>query len=194
VYSIKQCQLALKSKVKGRIECLKINSISEHNSHSEERSLAWNSLSTLDSNRVPGEFMAIRNAENIEKIFWDIIINDILVHLSTIAKHLYSDIMETRAGLKNQISRFIFGSKNPQKQPSPISRYSVIEDSTFERTNDPDYKYDCDSMESRIRRLADWLYLMRDFDLACDFYKMVLSDYKRDKAKHYIASTAVGLE
>jgi hypothetical protein len=99
--------------------------------------------------------------------------------------------MEARAGIKNQISRFIFGNKNTQKQTASVSQYSIIEDYAYDRPNDPDFKYDCDCMEARIRRLADWLYLMRDFDLACDFYKMVLSDYKKDKAKHYIASTAV---
>lgn len=48
-------------------------------------------------------------------------------------------------------------------------------------------------MESQIRVLADYAFMLRDYDLALANYRLLSSDYKTDKAWKRYAGVQVGV-
>ncbi len=48
--------------------------------------------------------------------------------------------------------------------------------------------YRCDTVESQARLLADSLFLIKDYETALSFYRLVRDDFKMDKAMVYYAS------
>lgn len=48
-------------------------------------------------------------------------------------------------------------------------------------------------MESQIRVLADYAFMLRDYDLALQNYRLLSSDYKTDKAWKRYAGVQVSL-
>ncbi|ETO26636.1 hypothetical protein RFI_10498 [Reticulomyxa filosa] len=47
--------------------------------------------------------------------------------------------------------------------------------------------YGLDSIESAIRQLADLSFIMQQYELALEHYKLAINDYKSDGAKNYLA-------
>jgi hypothetical protein len=130
--------------------------------------------SSASSSSNKGLYCTAEDASVLEKSLWDIIVNGVFLKLAETTKHLYGEIAKNRQGAFNQFKNMFRSRPN---DPTLVL--------------DPDFKYEADSIESQIKRLADWLFLMHDYGLALDHYNMVWGDYKTDKAKHYLASTSV---
>lgn len=57
----------------------------------------------------------------------------------------------------------------------------------------PCSRYTFSSIESQIRVLGDYAFMLRDYELALSNYRLISTDYKLDKAWKRFAGTQVGL-
>lgn len=97
-------------------------------------------------------------------VLWDIVHNHILSHISATCANLQDHITETRSGFKNQF-KYFFGRKPPPD--AKVQHGTKL--------------YQHDSIESKIRLMADLAFLVQNYSVAADYYKMVMSDFKSNE-------------
>ncbi|KAL3692120.1 hypothetical protein R1sor_005771 [Riccia sorocarpa] len=112
-----------------------------------------------------GRFITQADVEELTDFVLDIAVKHILPTMELKVRTLYQQVAATRKGLKNQIKN-LWWRKGKDEVPDVA--------------NGPQYTYN--SIESQIRVLGDYAFMLRDYELALSNYRLLSSDYKMDKA------------
>ncbi|CAM6094407.1 unnamed protein product [Calypogeia fissa] len=105
------------------------------------------------------------DTEELTDFVLDISVKHIIPSMEVKIRTLYQQVSATRKGLKNQIKN-LWWRKGKDDVPDV--------------SNGPLYTYS--SPESQIRVLADFAFMLHDYELALSTYRLLSSDYKTDKA------------
>ncbi|KAH9302441.1 hypothetical protein KI387_014024 [Taxus chinensis] len=119
--------------------------------------------SSLD--RILGRFLSKSDVEEMNEFMQDLSVKHIIPYMEQKIRSLNQQVLATRRGLKNQIKNLWWRKGK---------------DDTSDVSNGPLYTFS--SIESQIRVLGDYAFMLRDYELALSNYRLLSSDYKIDKA------------
>lgn len=109
------------------------------------------------------KLMTMQDIEYISIMVDELVSNGVVPHLERKIKHINNTIVQSKKGFKYKLSSWL--SKKPTKEESSTSGGST---------------------EMQIRRMADYAFMLRDYDTALSCYKLISSDFKSNKSyKHY---------
>ncbi|GKY94633.1 hypothetical protein MPSEU_000428800 [Mayamaea pseudoterrestris] len=121
-----------------------------------------------------GKCLSVSDRVVIRKYLAAMVTNALLPALERRVADLNAIVSDRKKGVKNVLKSFWRGGSR------------VKDDEVAASPSRSDVRYRFDSIESQSRLLADTLFLMRDYDAAQGFYRLVKDDYKQDKAHgHY---------
>ncbi|KAJ3669964.1 hypothetical protein LUZ60_010288 [Juncus effusus] len=150
----------------GQNECkmLCINSLRESDGNNNQVLwLPYRNYGLLDHDKP-----CCLNSDDINQIrdfMQDLASNHIIPCLEQKIRLLNQQVSATRKGLRNQIKNLW---------------WRKAKDDLPEAPNGPIYTFS--SMESQIRLLGDYAFMLRDYELALSNYRLLSTDYKLDKA------------
>ncbi|KAK4419448.1 hypothetical protein Salat_2357700 [Sesamum alatum] len=136
----------------------------------EHQGTLWASYkNSISNNKQYGCFLNADDIEELRSTMHDFSSKHIIPHMELKIRVLNQQISATRRGFRNQI-RNLWWRKGKDDAP--------------ENANGPMYTFS--SIESQIRVLGDYAFMLRDYELALSNYRLISTDYKLDKAwKHY---------
>jgi hypothetical protein len=102
-----------------------------------------------------------------------------LRHLEQKVRSLGVVVGEKRKGLRNQLKTWWGGGGKGGKERDGV----IMKDGLV-------VQYRNNSIEFQIMQLADFQFLLRDYENALQHYKMALGDFKADNATAYMAATS----
>ncbi|XP_075101206.1 uncharacterized protein LOC107825691 isoform X2 [Nicotiana tabacum] len=114
-------------------------------------------------------FLSSDDLDELEKFIQDLASKHIIPHMEQKIRLLNQQVSATRKGFRNQIKN-LWWRKGKEDTP--------------ENPAGPMYTFS--SIESQIRVLGDYAFMLHDYELALSNYRLLSTDYKLDKAwKHY---------
>ncbi|KAK2968934.1 hypothetical protein RJ640_003621 [Escallonia rubra] len=121
------------------------------------------------SDASPGQrlgcFLSMEDLDELTDIMQDLSSKQIIPHMEQKIRVLNQQVSATRKGFRNQIKNLWWRKGK---------------DDTPENNNGPMYTFS--SIESQIRVLGDYAFMLRDYELALSNYRLLSTDYKLDKA------------
>ncbi|KAK3031415.1 hypothetical protein RJ639_036156 [Escallonia herrerae] len=121
------------------------------------------------SDASPGQrlgcFLSMEDLDELTDIMQDLSSKLIIPHMEQKIRVLNQQVSATRKGFRNQIKNLWWRKGK---------------DDTPENNNGPMYTFS--SIESQIRVLGDYAFMLRDYELALSNYRLLSTDYKLDKA------------
>ncbi|KAF5747759.1 Tetratricopeptide repeat (TPR)-like superfamily protein isoform 1 [Tripterygium wilfordii] len=116
-----------------------------------------------------GCFLNIDDFNEIKDFAHELSSKHIIPYMEEKIRVLNQQVSATRKGLRNQIKNLWWRKGKEEIQDSPNAAM-----------------YTFSSIESQIRVLGDYAFMLRDYELALSNYRLISTDYKLDKAwKHY---------
>ncbi|KAG5043966.1 hypothetical protein JHK87_007881 [Glycine soja] len=112
-----------------------------------------------------GCFLNIDDINEIKDLMQDLASKHIIPNMEQKIRVLNQQVSATRKGFKNQIKN-LWWRKGKEDGADSL--------------NGP--TYDFNSIESQIRVLGDYAFMLRDYELALSNYRLISTDYKIDKA------------
>ncbi|MED6134529.1 hypothetical protein PIB30_037742 [Stylosanthes scabra] len=112
-----------------------------------------------------GRFLNIDDINEIKNLMHNLSSKHIIPSMEQKIRELNQQVSATRKGFKNQIKNLWWRKGKEDGADSP---------------NGPMYNYS--SIESQIRVLGDYAFMLRDYELALSNYRLISTDYKIDKA------------
>ncbi|XP_048126921.1 trafficking protein particle complex subunit 8 [Rhodamnia argentea] len=112
-----------------------------------------------------GGFLNIDDFNEIKKLTQDLASKHVIPYMEEKVRVLNQQVSATRKGFKNQIKN-LWWRKGKEDTP--------------DASNGPVYTFS--SIESQIRVLGDYAFMLRDYELALSNYRLISTDYKLDKA------------
>nr|GEV78526.1 trafficking protein particle complex subunit 8 isoform X1 [Tanacetum cinerariifolium] len=112
-----------------------------------------------------GRLLNNKDIDEIRNFVRDLSSKDIIPYMEQKVRVLNQQVSATRKGFRNQIKN-LWWRKGKEDTPDPQS----VGQYTF------------NSIESQIRVLGDYAFMLRDYDLAMSNYRLLSTDYKLDKA------------
>lgn len=112
-----------------------------------------------------GCFLNIDDFNEIKDLMQDFSSKHIIPHMEQKIRVLNQQVSVTRKGFRNQIKN-LWWRKGKEDTP--------------DASNGPMYTFS--SIESQIRVLGDYAFMLRDYELALSNYRLLSTDYKLDKA------------
>ncbi|KAG4928503.1 hypothetical protein JHK85_054989 [Glycine max] len=139
----------------------------------------WASYIT-DASPTPSQdlgcFLNIDDINEIKDLMQDLASKYIIPNMEQKIRLLNQQVSATRKGFKNQIKN-LWWRKGKEDGADSL--------------NGP--TYDFNSIESQIRVLGDYAFMLRDYELALSNYRLISTDYKIDKAwKRYAGVQKLG--
>ncbi|XP_077245173.1 tetratricopeptide repeat (TPR)-like superfamily protein isoform X2 [Tasmannia lanceolata] len=126
----------------------------------------WASYETDASlSRDIGSFLDINDLNEMKDLMLDLSSKHIIPHIEQKIRILNQQVSATRRGFKNQIKNLWW--RKGKEDASDAS-------------NGPMYTFS--SIESQIRALGDYAFMLRDYELALSNFRLLSTDYKLDKA------------
>ncbi|GAB4857152.1 hypothetical protein Ancab_015062 [Ancistrocladus abbreviatus] len=126
----------------------------------------WNSVKVDASITLHiGCFLSDGDIDEIKLLMQDLSTKHIIPHMEQKIRMLNQQVSATRKGFRNQIKN-LWWRKGKEDAP--------------DTSNGPVYTYN--SIESQIRVLGDYAFMLRDYELALSNYRLISTDYKLDKA------------
>ncbi|OVA02018.1 TRAPP III complex [Macleaya cordata] len=125
--------------------------------------LPYETDTSLDQH--PGCFLNIDDLNEMKDLMQDLSSKHIIPYMEQKIRVLNQQVSATRKGFRNQIKNLWWrkGKEDTQDAPSgPMYTFS--------------------SIESQIRVLGDYAFMLRDYELALSNYRLLSTDYKLDKA------------
>ncbi|KAI4369129.1 hypothetical protein MLD38_017613 [Melastoma candidum] len=111
------------------------------------------------------------DSNEIKDLMHDLASKDIIPYMEEKVRLLNQQVSSTRKGFRNQLKN-LWWRKGKEDLPDASSG--------------PVYTFS--SLESQIRVLGDYAFMLRDYELALSNYRLISTDYKLDKAwKRYAA-------
>lgn len=113
-----------------------------------------------------GRFLNNEDMDELKDFVRDLSSKDIIPNMEQRIRVLNQQVSATRKGFRNQIKNLWWrkGKEDPPENQSVNNMY------TF------------NSIESQIRVLGDYAFMLRDYELALSNYRLLSTDYKLDKA------------
>jgi len=140
-----------------------INSSTEAGGSNAENS--WLPYKALGLNNHDGScFLSVDDLNEIKDFMQDFVSNHIIPYMEQKIRVLNQQVAQTRKGFRNQIKNLWWRKR----------------DDVPEASNGPMYTFT--SIESQIRVLGDFAFMLRDYELALSNYRLLATDYKLDKA------------
>ncbi|GMH29958.1 hypothetical protein Nepgr_031801 [Nepenthes gracilis] len=132
----------------------------------ENENNPWSSYN-LDASLAQhlGCFLSVDDIDEIKLLIQDLSAKHIIPHMEQKIRILNQQVSSTRKGFRNQIKN-LWWRKGKEDAP--------------DTPNGPVYTYN--SIESQIRVLGDYAFMLRDYELALSNYRLISMDYKLDKA------------
>ncbi|XP_068668294.1 uncharacterized protein [Aristolochia californica] len=116
-----------------------------------------------------GHFLDINDLNELKDLMQDLASKHVIPYMEQKVRMLNQQVSATRKGFRNQIKN-LWWRKGKEDTP--------------DAPNGPMYTFS--SIESQIRVLGDYAFMLRDYELALSNYRLLSTDYKLDKAwKHY---------
>ncbi|XP_043712997.1 trafficking protein particle complex subunit 8 isoform X2 [Telopea speciosissima] len=112
-----------------------------------------------------GCLLNVNDVSEIKDLMQDLSSKHIIPHMEQKIRVLNQQVSATRKGFRNQI-RNLWWRKGKEEAP--------------DAHNGPMYTFS--SIESQIRVLGDYAFMLRDYELALSNYRLLSTDYKIDKA------------
>ncbi|WVZ06097.1 hypothetical protein V8G54_019443 [Vigna mungo] len=139
----------------------------------------WASYIT-DSSSSPtqdvGCFLNMDDIDEIKVLMQDLSSKHIIPNMEQTIRILNQQVSATRKGFRNQIKN-LWWRKGKEDGADSL--------------NGPSYNFN--SIESQIRVLGDYAFMLRDYELALSNYRLISTDYKIDKAwKRYAGVQKLG--
>ncbi|CAL5194328.1 unnamed protein product [Lathyrus oleraceus] len=116
-------------------------------------------------NQDLGCFLSIDDINEIKDLMQDLSSKHIIPNMEQKIRLLNQQVSATRKGFKNQIKN-LWWRKGKEDGVDSL--------------NGPTYNFN--SIESQIRVLGDYAFMLRDYELALSNYRLISTDYKIDKA------------
>ncbi|KAF8709998.1 hypothetical protein HU200_029722 [Digitaria exilis] len=140
-----------------------INSSTEADGSNADNS--WLPYKALGLNNHEGTcFLSMDDLNEIKDFMQDFASNHIIPYMEQKIRVLNQQVATTRKGFRNQIKNLWWRKR----------------DDVPEAPNGPMYTFT--SIESQIRVLGDFAFMLRDYELALSNYRLLATDYKLDKA------------
>jgi hypothetical protein len=124
-------------------------------------------------NREGTCFLSTDDLNEIKDFMQDFASNHIIPYMEQKIRVLNQQVATTRKGFRNQIKNLWWRKR----------------DDVPEAPNGPMYTFT--SIESQIRVLGDFAFMLRDYELALSNYRLLATDYKLDKAWKRFAGVQV---
>ncbi|XP_056158756.1 uncharacterized protein LOC115671467 isoform X2 [Syzygium oleosum] len=112
-----------------------------------------------------GCFLNIDDFNEIKNLMQDLASKHVIPYMEEKVRVLNQQVSATRKGFRNQIKN-LWWRKGKEDTP--------------DASNGPVYTFS--SIESQIRVLGDYAFMLRDYELALSNYRLISTDYKIDKA------------
>ncbi|KGN59220.1 trafficking protein particle complex subunit 8 [Cucumis sativus] len=150
----------------GSNDCQLLCINSSHDGHIERQDDPW-SLFKPDASigKQLGCFLSNEDLIEIRELMQELSSKHIIPYMEQKIRELNQQVSATRKGFRNQIKNLWWRKGKDDAVDSP---------------NGPTYTYN--SIESQIRVLGDYAFLLRDYELALSNYRLISTDYKLDKA------------
>ncbi|OMO68610.1 Tetratricopeptide-like helical [Corchorus olitorius] len=145
-------------------QLLCINSSQDGQIHHEENPWAPFKSDALPSDNI-GCFLNIDDLNEIKDLMQELSSKHIIPYMEQKIRVLNQQVSATRKGFKNQIKNLWWRKGKEDALDSP---------------DGPVYTFS--SVESQIRILGDFAFMLRDYELALSNYRLISTDYKLDKA------------
>lgn len=150
--------------------CCRLLCINSSKDGSEEHENLWAAYKTDIS---PGQqlccFLSADDLDELKKFVHDLSSKHIIPHMEQKIRVLNQQVSATRKGFRNQIKNLWWRKGKDDAPENPAG---------------PTYTFS--SIESQIRVLGDYAFMLHDYELALSNYRLLSTDYKLDKAwKHY---------
>eukprot|EP01114_Cavostelium_apophysatum_P009903 TRINITY_DN2322_c0_g2_i1.p1 TRINITY_DN2322_c0_g2~~TRINITY_DN2322_c0_g2_i1.p1 ORF type:complete len:1266 (+),score=437.02 TRINITY_DN2322_c0_g2_i1:149-3946(+) len=129
-----------------------------------------------------GNFLSPEDLNGIELFTRELVFKSLVPNMERTVRSLNETVDSSRKGLSNKLNRWIFG-KNKQQQP--VKEKQVIESSDPTSAN---ITYPIGSVENSQKKLADYLFMLQDYQEALNVYKNASKDYMNDKSWKYYAA------
>ncbi|XP_017615074.1 uncharacterized protein LOC108460192 isoform X2 [Gossypium arboreum] len=112
-----------------------------------------------------GHFLKLDDLNEIKNLMQELSSKHIIPYMEQKIRLLNQQVSSTRKGFRNQFKN-LWWRKGKED--------------ALDTTNGP--VYTCSSIESQIRVLGDYAFMLRDYELAVSSYRLISTDYKLDKA------------
>ncbi|KAG0593829.1 hypothetical protein M758_UG023200 [Ceratodon purpureus] len=117
------------------------------------------------SKKRPGLFLNKSDVSAISDFVLDLTLKQIIPYMEQTIRMLNQQVLATRRGFRNQFKNLWW--RKGKEETSDVQAGG---------------QYIFSSTESQIRVLADYAFMLRDYDLALQNYRLLSSDYKTDKS------------
>lgn len=126
----------------------------------------WDTYENSNSASQPlGCFLTADDLMEVKTFMQDLSSKHIIPYMEQKIRDLNQQVSATRKGFRNQIKSLWWRKGKEDTQDAP---------------NGPMYTFS--SIESQIRVLGDYAFMLRDYELALSNYRLLSTDYKIDKA------------
>ncbi|XP_007028000.2 PREDICTED: trafficking protein particle complex subunit 8 isoform X1 [Theobroma cacao] len=145
-------------------QLLCINSSQDRQIHHQENPWAPFKSDALPTENL-GCFLNFDDFNEIKDLMQELSSKHIIPYMEQKIRVLNQQVSATRKGFRNQIKNLWWRKGKEDASDSP---------------NGPVYTFS--SVESQIRILGDYAFMLRDYELALSNYRLISTDYKLDKA------------
>ncbi|ERN15998.1 hypothetical protein AMTRI_Chr11g151670 [Amborella trichopoda] len=125
----------------------------------------WSRVADTSGGQDIGCFLNIDDVDEIKDLMLDLSSKHIIPYMEQKIRSLNQQVSTTRKGFRNQIKN-LWWRKGKED--------------TADALNGPMYTFS--SIESQIRVLGDYAFILRDYELSLSSYRLLSTDYKLDKA------------
>ncbi|XP_061362471.1 uncharacterized protein LOC133306201 [Gastrolobium bilobum] len=150
----------------GTSDCLLLCINSSPDVEIKHQNNPWASyISDASPSQDLGCFLSIDDINEVKDLMQDLSSKHIIPNMELKIRVLNQQVSATRKGFKNQIKN-LWWRKGKEDGADSLSG--------------PTYNFN--SIESQIRVLGDYAFMLRDYELALSNYRLISTDYKIDKA------------
>ncbi|ETO10155.1 hypothetical protein RFI_27223 [Reticulomyxa filosa] len=154
-----------------------------------------------------GVYLNEEDLQTLNQMVSDVVLYGVMPFVERRITELYAIVAQERKGITHTFRRLFTGKKpKPEVQQRKQERAKALTatpsqnkvsqspslDTSSSNVVAPNADeeiplYSLDSIESIIRQLADLCFVLQQYDIALEHYKLVMNDYKSDGCKEYLA-------
>ncbi|KAK6944126.1 LOW QUALITY PROTEIN: TRAPP III complex, Trs85, partial [Dillenia turbinata] len=149
----------------GSNDCSLLCINSSEDGSEEHKDILWASTGNDSDSDHLGSFLNIDDINEIRGLMQDLSIKHIIPYMEQKIRILNHQVSAMRKGFRNQIKNLWWRKGKEDASDAP---------------NGPMYNFS--SIESQIRVLGDYAFMLQDYELALSNYRLLSTDYKLDKA------------
>ncbi|KAJ1968312.1 hypothetical protein IWQ62_001320 [Dispira parvispora] len=133
----------------------------------------------------PGQWLASTDLAAIRGLLKGFLNRQVLMYMQRCIRDLTEQVASSRRGLTGRL--FSAGRKYFGNQSKLHIVPSTLAPRGTPGSSGVPYIYDYDSAESKLRKLADYAFMLKDYPLALSIYQTAKRDYANDRMLAYLA-------